>query len=260
MFSLSIYMDWKFEEEVLQNLATHVNTRIKNPKKIDIIQSALNDASYLDERNTELLGDKTFNTLRVYLMSESFAPYFYGGGACAGYSLFLSRLLGKLGFETKIIQLKVKGVPGGHITLGIVDGNRLLLVDPLYNLAYKDSSGNLVDIHDVAKNWNNYYRYQVPQNYNLKYDYQEGWRFTNWDKFGSFSRGIYKIGVFIFGKKKVDNFSFASEFSGLSRSYFVIAFLGFLVFTSFLIKELFLKKQVIIKKFKKMPKPEGVLI
>ena len=260
MFSLSIFMDWRFEEEVVNNLAIHVRSKCQSSNKQDIIRTALHDASYLDERNTELLGDKTFKTLRVNLMSESFAPYWYGGGACGGYSLFLSRLLRKMGFETKVIQLRANGVFGAHISLGIVDGNRILLIDPLYNLAYKDSVGNLVDIHEVANNWNNYYRYQVPQNYNLKYNYQEGWRFTNWDKFGSLSRGIYKIGVSIYGSEKMKNYCFASNYSSLFRTYFVVSFLGFLIFTSFLIKELFLKKQVFIKNFKKVHKPESVLI
>lgn len=232
-------MDWSFEEEVLNNLALHVKSKSIPNNKESVIRAALDDASYLDERNTELLGDKTFHTWKVGLMSTSFAPYYYGGGACGGYSLFLARLLKKLDYKIKTVQLKVNGRYGGHITLGVVDGKKLLLLDPLYNLYYKDSLGNLVDIHDVAKNWNNYYVHQVPTNYNHSYNYQTGWRYTNWDKLGFVSRAGYKLGVLIFGKEKVDNYSFANQFTGLSRNYFLLSFLGFILFTSYLLLELF---------------------
>lgn len=238
-------MDWSFEEEVLTNLALHVKTKSIPGNTESIVRAALNDASYLDERNTELLGDKTFHTWKVGLMSTSFAPYYYGGGACGGYSLFLGRLLKKLGYNFKTIQLKVNGRFGGHITLGVVDGNRLLLVDPLYDLYYKDSLGHMVDINEVAKNWNSIYVKQVPANYNHNYNYQTGWRYTNWDKLGFISRGVYKTGVYFFGKNRMDNYSFADHFTGLSRNYFLLSFIGFLLFTSYLIYEL-LKRQKLI--------------
>lgn len=231
-------MDYSFEEEVLANLAIHVKSKSIPGNTESVIRAALDDASYLDQRNTELLGDKTFHTWKVGLMSTSFAPYYYGGGACGGYSLFLARLLKKMGYHIKTVQVKVNGKYGGHITLGVVDGNRLLLVDPLYDLYYKDSLGHMVDIHEVAKNWS-YYVKQVPPNYNHNYDYQSGWRYTNWDKLGIISRGIYKVGVKIFGKERVDNYAFTDHFSALSRNYFILSFLGFILFTSFLVWELY---------------------
>lgn len=255
MFSLSIYMDWSFEEEVLNNLALHVKSKSIPNNTESIVTAALKDASYLDERNTELLGDKTFHTWKIGLMSTSFAPYYYGGGACGGYSLFLGRLLNKLGYEIKTVQLKVNGKYGGHITLGVVDGHRLLLVDPLYNLYYKDSMGHMVDIHEVSKNWYNYYIKQVPTSYNPSYNYQSGWRYTNWDKFGDLSRTMYKIGVLFFGKERMDNYSFADHFTGLSRNYFLFSFIGFLAFTTYLFVELIKRQKFLlnnnkIRKFK----------
>jgi len=237
MMAISFYMDYSFEEEILGNLADHVRSKSPSQNPEDLIVTALNVSNYLEDRATEVFHDKNFESLKVKLMSTSFSAYNYGGGACGSYTLFLARVLKKMGFKEKIVQLRVNGVWGGHITLAVESGDKLLLVDPLFNCAFKDSLGHLSDIHIVSQNWNSLYKNEVPANYNKAYDYQSGWRYTNWDKFGFLSRSAFKTGVFIFGKKRMDKVSLHYYYLGLSRIYFFTALGGFFIFFFILLRD-----------------------
>ncbi len=223
-------MDWSFEEEILDALARHVKATCSQQDPEDLIICAMNTAAFVEERNSEVLGKANFNSLKVKLMSSSFVAYNYNGGACGGYTLFLARLLKKIGFKEKVVQLKVNGIWGGHMALGIEKQNKLLLIDPFFNYAFKDSTGHLCDINEIAKNWHTFHSNHLPQGYDKKFNYQSGWRFTNWDKFGFVSRSFYYTGIFIWGRSKMDNLSMRYWLLGLSRFYSLISFLGFVLF------------------------------
>jgi len=103
----------------------------------------------------------------------------------------------------------------------------------------------------VAKNWYAYYSKQLLPNYDKTYDYQSGWRFTNWDKFGFLSRSIYQAGVFIYGKEKMDNFSFRYWALGFNKYYSMFSFFGFLLFSSIIIVPILKKRKPIPYLFQK---------
>lgn len=256
MMSISFYMDWKLEEEILNYLADHVRSISPSKDPESIIETALTASNYLEERHSEIFHDKPFQSFKVKLMSTSFAAFNYGGGDCGSYTLFLARLLKNMGYKVKIVQLKVNGVWGGHITLGIENGNKLLLVDPLFNCSFRDSSNHLSDIHTVASNWG-YYSKNLPKEYKSEYDYQSGWRYTNWDKFGFISRGIYNTGVFIFGKSRMDNLSVHYYYLGLSKIYFISSFLGFLLFILNPIRHLLKHRKLLAKKLQRKTEIKG---
>jgi hypothetical protein len=246
MLAISFYMDYSFEEEILKNLADHVRSVSPNQDPETLIVTALNTSNFLEERTSEIFKDKNFQSLKVKFMSTSFDAYNFGGGACGSYTLFLARLLKNMGFKVKIIQVRVNGVWGGHNTLGVEQGDRLLLLDPLFNCAFKDSTGRLSDIHEVANNWS-MYSTQLPKGYNPAYDYQSGWRYTNWDKFGFLSRSAYKIGAFFLGKSKMDKLSVHYYYLGMSRIYFLVALFSFFVFFFILLFDFLKNKKRVIK-------------
>lgn len=229
MLSLSFYFDWKFEEEVLNNLSK--NIKLNSPHNLDsLIIHAMNTANYLECRNTEIFGSYKFQSFKVNLISPSFAALDYGGGDCGSYTLFLARLLKKMGFRTKIVGVFRNKSLVGHITLGIERDNKLLLIDPLYNHAFTDSLGHLSDIHEVAANWSTYYSKHLPTNYKSEYNYQSGWRYTNWDKYGLLSHSVYNLGSLFVGKSKMNNLSIRYYLLGLDKFYSLFAFSGFLFF------------------------------
>lgn len=235
MLSLNFYFDWQFEEEFLNNLSTTI--KLNSPNNRDsLIIHAMSTAMYLESRNTKIFGDYTFNSFKVNMMSSSFAALNYGGGACGSYTLFLARLLKNMGFKTKIVGVFVNRSSIVHISLGIERGNKLLLLDPLYNHAFTNSSGNLSDIHEVASNWNSYYSKYLPANYKKEYNYQFGWRYTNWEKYGAVSHSVYFLGSLLFGKSKMNDLSIRFYFLGMDKFYSVFSFLGSLFFIGLFFK------------------------
>jgi hypothetical protein len=98
----------------------------------------------------------------------------------------------------------------------ILDSGKKFLVDPYFCHSFKDTNNHLSDINDVAKRWNEYYKKNLPENYHLIYDYQNGWRFTNWDKYGNLSRSLYNLLSYA-GVTHLDDFSFRYYIYGYNR-------------------------------------------
>ncbi len=71
----------------------------------------------------------------------------------------------------------------------------------------------------------------LPSNYPEKYNYQQGLRYTNWDKFGLFTRTIYRVGKFL--HLPMDTFSYRAMF--IKQHFWNLIIYGFgLVLTIFL--------------------------
>lgn len=128
-----------------------------------------------------------------------------GSGACGSYSLIMARLLHEMNFDTRIIQMKVGDVYGGHIILETKLDNKWVVLDPLYNLAFTNEMGNLASFKEVQENWD-YYARQVPDNYDLSYDYA-GLRYTNWDKVPIVMPVAKKLVDWAIGKEAGDRLS-----------------------------------------------------
>ena len=146
-----------------------------------------------------------------------------------------------MGFKTKIIQQKVNGRFGAHITLGVEVNQQLILIDPLFNCLFKDSAGNLSDLNKVAANWS-FYKLNLPLDYDTTFTYRGGWRFTNWDKYGFISRGVYKMSCGIFGKAKTDNFSLRYYLLGVTKFYSIISLIFSVLILYFVFNKNFRQK------------------
>ena len=142
--------------------------------------------------------------------------FFSGSGACGMYSLFTCRLLTEMGYNCRVVQQQVNGVWGGHITLE-VDLNRFndalpakwMLIDPLFNHEFLDSQGRELSALQVKAQWPILVA-KLPAEYDAKYNYQQGFRYTNWDKLGFVSRTAYALGKLI--GMPMDTFSFRAMF------------------------------------------------
>ena len=229
MLSFSFFLDWSIEEEVLTMLAKKVENSTEKNDFEGKVAKTLNLSYSLIKPTTTILGSENFTSLKIQLISSSFQSFYYGTGACGTSTLFVARLFKKMGIKTKIVEQNVGGVYGAHITLGIEKDNRLILIDPLFNCLFKDSTGKLSDIHQVAGNWN-YYAKNLPPDYDTSYNYQGGWRYTNWDKLGFITRAIYKTGCFFAGKEKMDQISLRYYILGFSFYYGMFSIIGALFF------------------------------
>ena len=229
-FSIGIkdLIESQYENEILKAVATNIISKTKGKSETAVVDTAINVCYYLQESRTEILGALEYSSLKSHFPYSSLRSFYIGTGACGYYSMFAARVFMKLGYEPKIVQQRVKGQWGAHITLAIPlkQTQKLILVDPLFHHTFKDSSGQLSSIEAVRSNWATYYAKNLPSHYVESYNYEQGFRFTNWDKLGYVSRAIYRGLVFTIGQKKTDLFCFRMYFID---TYKVQSFLAFLV-------------------------------
>lgn len=228
MLTVSIYNDWSYEREMLTNLRDHVYSKCKSRDLAVIVDTALRYSHMLQDPATSIYADKKFSSLKQYLAPSSFRNYYFGKDACGAYASFFVRLMTSAGYKAQIVQVNLKSHKNGHMAVCIVQGSKMYLIDPLFAHDFKGPNGKLSDIRTVSKEWYSYYGKHVPENYVEAYNYQYGWSFTNWDKYGDISRSIYKGLCFIAGKERVDRFSFRHYIMGFNKFYLLFAFIAFL--------------------------------
>ena len=151
----------------------------------------------MHDRN-DIFMDTEELTLKAKLIHSVDADLMYGAGACGGFSKVLARSLKTAGYTTRIGQMQVDGVYGGHILLEtyLPSLQKWVVLDPLFLLIFTNPQGVWASFEEVHQNWD-YYQKQIPNNINYKYNYKyEGLRYTNWSKvpvLGNLSFQILKL-------------------------------------------------------------------
>jgi hypothetical protein len=220
-------LESQFENEILSNIAQKVKDRTQGLSEEDQIDSTIALCHYLQVRRSEILGGGNYHSFKATNFKSSLQSFYIGTGACGYYSLFAARVFQKLGYSPRVVQQRVNDRWGGHITLSLPlkQTGKLILVDPLFHHTFKDSIGQLSGIETVRSNWASYYVKHLPSHYNRSYDYQQGMRHTNWDKFGFVSRAMYGVLSFTIGQEKTDALSLRMW---IIDPYRVQSFLAFL--------------------------------
>jgi len=151
----------------------------KNSEETLLLQS-VNLSWYLGHTRSFIFENKKINSWESSLIHPVTVDLMATDGACGSYSFILSSILNELHIPNRIAQMKVNGKYGGHILVEAKTAKGWAVLDGSYNLVFKKPDGNLASFSDVMGNWD-YYKKQVPENYNLNYRY-DGVRYTNWDK------------------------------------------------------------------------------
>lgn len=221
-------MESQFEHEILQTVADNIVSKTKGQPETAVIDTTIQLCYYLQERRSEILGKHNYSSVKANFFRSSLQSYYIGTGACGYYSLFAARVFQRLGYKPKIVQQRVNNRWGAHITLALPlkQNGKLILVDPLFHHTFKDNDGQLSSIETVRSNWNSYYALHLPTRYNSAYDYQQGFRHTNWDKYGFLSRAMYGVLVFAIGQEKTDALSMRMWIIDPYRVQSVLAFLA----------------------------------
>lgn len=220
-------LESQFENEILSNIAQKIQERSKGLSEEDQIDSAVSLCHYLQIRRSEILGADTYHSFKATNFRSSLQSFYIGTGACGYYTLFAARVFLKLGYQPKIVQQRVNNQWGAHITLALPlkSGEKMILVDPLFKYTFHDSLNRLSTLQDVSAHWSTYYSKHTPANYKPSYNYQQGWRHTNWDKLGVVSRSAYKILTLVIGKDRTDALSFRMWIIDAYRVQTILAFL-----------------------------------
>ncbi len=244
--SVVYYAEWRYEENILNVITKRVNTSCKGEGLANRVDTAMMLVHQVVDPMRDIYSQGEFEPIKSLFVSPSFFIYYFGKDACGGYSSFTARLLGKMDINTRFVQQNVNGVPGGHITLVVEDGPHLYLIDPMFKWTFRDTTGHLSDIHEVAANWPYYFRHRPPR-YRRTYNYQNGWIYTNWDKYGRFSRLMYSAGVKVFGEQKMNSISLRTHFLNITEDCFFLLCLLLACLLIFLIRK-YLKYIQITKK------------
>jgi len=223
MFTILSYSDWKYEDELVHNLSIEVKERCLHQNLSCVVDTAMHYTHMIQDPMMTLFSDKEFTSPKLALTRSSFSNFYFGKGACGAYASFFTRLMLHMGYKTKFVILNVGHREGGHIATVIEDGDKLLLVDPLSGHIFRNEKGEMATIDSVSRYWNSYYKLHLPARYEKTYDYQNGWKYTNWDKLGPISKAFYKTSVFFIGKQKTDRLSIHYYIVRLNKSIVFIA-------------------------------------
>jgi hypothetical protein len=216
---LSEIREFARTKKLVNSIVTNIIVQPNTEGEIGTVKNTLATVRKLSKPRTDFFQDQ-FNYSDDYLEA-----FFSGSGACGMYSLFTCRLLTEMGYECRVVQQQVQGTWGGHITLEVNLNrfnrnlpDRWMLIDPLFNHVFVDSQHRELSAMQVKEQWPKslvqlpveYDIFLLPTEYDMKYNYQEGYRYTNWDKLGVLSRGVYRIGKLM--GLPMDTFSFRAMF------------------------------------------------
>jgi hypothetical protein len=194
-------------------MASYVKNKIPDSvsnKEEALLLNSLHLTHHLGEDRAPIFSGKDFNSFKSSVIHPVTYDLMTTDGACGSYAYILSRLLNELKIPNRIAQMKVNGRYGGHILVEAQTGKGWVVLDGSYDLYFKKANGDLASFNDVQNNWN-YYRTQVPANYDLRYKY-EGVRYTNWNRIPVVMPAIKSIMELAIGQEAVRYFSLRTSF------------------------------------------------
>lgn len=241
LFGLLFYfhVEFKYEMNLFKALATEVEAyvvefpenekdSIKLLKSLEIVHNTINGRNQIFH-SIEGVKSQLFQPLTVDLMT--------GQGNCGSYALVLARLLGELDRDVRMVQMVVDGRPGGHIVVEAKLQNSWVVLDPFYNLYFKNPEGSLASFSDIQHSWN-HFKDQVPHNYDQSYRY-EGLVYTNWNKIPVLMPTVKKGLDLVLGSENADSLSLRIVFLQKFRilfytTLFIIVLTAILLFWKFI--------------------------
>ncbi len=152
-------------------------------------------------------------------------------GSCGSNAKVLARILKANACEVRIGQMMANNTFGAHIVVETKINNKWVVVDPLYNLYFKNPDGSLASFKEVHNNWA-YFKNQTPPNYDSVYKY-EGIRYTNWNKIPVILPLVKKVLDITMGKGKADEISIRPNVLRIHHILFLIGTAFYILLTSF---------------------------
>ena len=157
-------------------------------------------------------------------------------GACGSYADVLAQLLETMGYKTRIPQMKVGSVYGGHIITEVLSNKGWVVLDASNNLYFTTPAGKLASFADVSSNWA-YYKAQTPKDYNQAYRYEDA-RYTNWGKIPVVMPLFKKALTLVMGEKRVSTISLRPFFLRQYRIYCFLIILSIVFLSVWLLRDL----------------------
>src|ERR1700722_3828585 len=213
-------MEANYETSLFQTIQHSINKTIDSDDTQDsIVVKAMHTCNnLLSNRYSVFESDESLDGFKVNYFHPATIDLMTAKGACGSYSLVLARVLQEYQFPVRISQMKANGIYAAHNIIETEVNNRWVVLDPTYNLYFTTPEKQLASFNDIKNNWN-YYKTQVPSNYNVNYKYEDV-RYTNWGKIPVLSSVMKStMGLFL-GEKKLSTFCMRTHFLKIYDIYF----------------------------------------
>lgn len=235
LLALMIYffVEDNYESQIFRALASQVTEQGTTDKR-SIVLNSLQLTHNLEKYRLSVFGNKNIHAIKSELIRPVTFDLMTGSGACGSYSYVLSRLLDEFNIKSRFAQMKVGDNYGGHIVIEAeIDGSWVVL-DPSYNLYFQTENNHLASFKQVSSNWD-YYKQQVPVNYDAKYNYADV-RYTNWDKIPVVLPAIKNVLSIFKSKEEIETMSLRSLVLQKFSLLFKVTLAFYVLVTLFFVK------------------------
>jgi hypothetical protein len=232
LFTSMIYfkIESTYESEIFSAISHHIVRDSAGKNNVDSFFIRAMSITHLFEHNRiNVFNSQKIEGLKANLFHPVTMDLITGNGSCGSASAILARTLKSYNFKVRFVQMLVDGKYGGHIVIEVNKFGKWIVMDPLFNLYFKDSSNNFASFEEVSKHFD-YYKKQLPPNYPASYKYEAA-QYTNWNKI-KFIGPITKSALnFTMGKEKADKISLrAYLLRGYNILYLITRFVFIIVF------------------------------
>ena len=228
LFTSMVYfkMESTYESEIFGAISNYIIRDSVGKNNVDTFFIRAMNISHLFEHNRlNVFRNQNIAGAKANLFHPVTMDLITGNGACGSASAILARILKAYNYKVRFAQMLVNGQYGGHIIIEVNKLGKWIVMDPLFNLYFKDSSNNFASFEEVSKNFE-YYKKQLPANYPSSYKYEAA-NYTNWNKI-RFLGPIAKSTLnFFVGKEKADKISLRAY---LLRNYHILYLITRLLF------------------------------
>ena len=215
-------MSSNYEELLFERIISKSFESKRNLTDEERVLGLLDSTYKLLNPRKEFFGGKEWLSIRDKLLRSSDIQML-DGGACGTHSHVLAKLLKKSHVPVRIAQMKCGKEYGCHIVVEAKLNNKFVVLDPLYNLFFRNKDGQLASFSEISNDWN-FYKSQVPKGYGMEMRY-EGVRYTNWDKIPYIMPMVKKILTLLFGDD-AENISIRAYVLNLYLTYFYMLLLS----------------------------------
>ena len=246
-FLVYFFIEDNYESQIFKALATQVRQSTKSANTDSLLAHSVMLTYKLEEYRQSVFGDKELRAFKSDLIRPVTFDLITGNGACGSFSYVLSRLLNELDIDTRLAQMKVNGTFGGHIIVEAKSEDKWIALDASFNLIFTKPEGGFASFADVKNNWD-FYKTQVPANYDLSYNYADV-RYTNWEKIPVVMPMLKSVLNLTMGEKAANEFSLRNIFLRKFNFLFKATLFVYLLFAFWLFR-LFRKQSEEIEKFR----------
>lgn len=245
-FLLASLIYFRIEDVYERNIFNAISQRImlNNPvtitNKDSFFIKAMDLANNLQQNRQVVFGGLEMNETKAIFLHSAVDDLITGKGACGSASAILARILKSYNYKTRLAQMKVGDIWGGHIVTEVKKGDGWIVLDPLLRCYFKKPDGTLASFNDVQHNWE-YYSKQVPKDYKMEYKYEDV-RYTNWDRIGIAGKMLKGCIKLFYGEQAVREFSLLSYLLRNFHALYILSIILYL-FESILLTIMIFKRR-----------------